>query len=71
MICHGLRYSPFYSTIKAMLARGDIGEVVSMRTAENVSYHHMAVAYVRGKWNRAAGSTPRALSQSPGPAQPF
>ncbi|MEF3302097.1 Gfo/Idh/MocA family protein [Paenibacillus sp. GYB003] len=51
MICHELRYAPFYAEIRKRLQRGVIGEVINMQFAENVSYHHIASAYVRGKWN--------------------
>ena len=49
-ICHVLRYTPFYTSIKRSLLRGDIGEIISIEMCEHVSYHHMAVSYVRGKW---------------------
>ena len=49
-ICHVLRYTKFYSEIKQRLLNGDIGKVISIQQDEHVSYHHMAVSYVRGKW---------------------
>ncbi len=52
MVGHVLRYAPFYAEIFERVANGDIGEIINIRTVENVSYHHMSVAYVRGKWNR-------------------
>lgn len=52
MVCHVLRYTPFYSAIRQRVLDGEIGAIVNIQTAEHVSYHHMAVAYVRGKWNR-------------------
>ncbi len=52
MICHVLRYAPFYSTIRQKIIDGEIGEIVSIVTEENVSYHHMGSCFVRGKWNR-------------------
>jgi predicted dehydrogenase len=52
MICHVLRYAPFYASIRQQIADGAIGDIVNVTTAENVSYHHMAMAYVRGKWGR-------------------
>lgn len=52
MICHVLRYAPFYSEIKKRVLNGDIGELVNVQTVEHVSYHHLASSYVRGKWNR-------------------
>jgi len=51
MICHVLRYAPFYQEIKRRILDGVVGEIVNIQTAENVSYHHMAVSFVRGKWN--------------------
>ena len=50
-ICHVLRYTKFYSEIKKHLLTGDIGDVISIQLDEHVSYHHMAVSYVRGKWS--------------------
>ena len=49
-ICHVLRYTPFYSAIKKHLINGDIGNIIGIQLNEHVSYHHMAVSYVRGKW---------------------
>jgi len=51
MICHVLRYAPFYYAIKERVAAGAIGQVINVQTIEHVSYHHMAVGFVRGKWN--------------------
>ncbi|MFE5323185.1 Gfo/Idh/MocA family protein [Paenibacillus sp. NPDC056579] len=56
MICHVLRYAPFYESIRRQIADGVIGNIVSVTTSENVSYHHMAMAYVRGKWGNKGKS---------------
>lgn len=50
MICHVLRYTPFYSEIKERLLNNEIGDIINIQTTEHVSFHHMAVSYVRGKW---------------------
>lgn len=52
MICHVLRYAPFYVEIKKRIASGELGLILNIQTAEHVSYHHTSVAFVRGKWNR-------------------
>ena len=52
MICHVLRYAPFYLAIRQRVAAGDIGHIAHVRTAEYVRYDHMAAGFVRGKWNR-------------------
>lgn len=63
MICHVLRYAPFYTAVKDALARGVLGNILAIRTSEHVSYHHMAVGYIRGKWNRKDRSTPMLLAK--------
>lgn len=55
MICHVLRYAPFYAAIRRRLIAGDIGDVIAIQTSEHVSYHHMAMGFVRGKWRSRAG----------------
>ncbi len=55
MICHVLRYAPFYAAIRQQVMHGAIGDLLSLHTSELVSYHHMAVGFVRGKWRSQAG----------------
>jgi len=50
MICHVLRYTPFYKAIKKHLLAGDIGDILSIQQTEHVSYHHYGVSFLRGKW---------------------
>lgn len=50
MVCHVLRYSEFYKEIKKTVANGEIGEIISIQLCEDVSYHHYATSYIRGKW---------------------
>jgi predicted dehydrogenase len=51
-ICHVLRYAPFYAAIRQRVRDGEIGAILSVQLTEHVSYHHVAVGYVRGKWNK-------------------
>ena len=51
MICHVLRYAPFYAEIKKRILAGEIGKIMHIHTAKHVSYHHFTSCYVRGKWN--------------------
>lgn len=53
MVCHVLRYAPFYVEIKKLLLDGAVGEITSMVTEENVSFHHYASAFLRGKWSNS------------------
>lgn len=50
MICHVLRYTPFYYGIKQRIVNGEIGDIINIQTTEHVSYHHLSTSYVRGKW---------------------
>ena len=50
MICHVLRYTPFYLSIKERVAKGEIGDIINIQQNEHVSYHHLSTSYVRGKW---------------------
>lgn len=50
MVCHVLRYSSFYKAIKEAIMSGKIGKIISIQLCEDVSYHHYATSYVRGKW---------------------
>jgi len=49
-IGHVLRYAPFYVAIKEKILSGEIGDVYAVHSTEAVSYHHMAVAFIRGRW---------------------
>ena len=51
MICHVLRYTPFYLKIKEIILSGEIGDIVSMETNELVGVAHSSASYIRGKWN--------------------
>lgn len=50
MICHVLRYTPFYYGIKERIVNGEIGDIINIQTTEHVSYHHLSTSYIRGKW---------------------
>ncbi len=63
MIGHVLRHAPFYVAIKQRLMDGEVGEIMTMHTAENVSYHHVAAAFIRGRWNRRDTSNPMLLAK--------
>jgi len=52
IVCHVLRYAPFYAEIRRRIKDGVIGEIRDIKTVEHLSYHHMAHAYVRGKWSK-------------------
>ncbi|MCJ8012348.1 Gfo/Idh/MocA family oxidoreductase [Paenibacillus sp. KQZ6P-2] len=63
-ICHVLRYTSFWSTIKKVIQEGRIGEIVSIQLNENVGYWHIAHSFVRGNWNNSDTSSPMILAKS-------
>jgi len=52
VVCHVLRYTPFYNKLKELLDGGAIGELVTIQHQENVGYWHQAHSFVRGNWRR-------------------
>ncbi|WP_404455559.1 Gfo/Idh/MocA family oxidoreductase [Virgibacillus necropolis] len=63
-ICHVLRYTEFWSTIKKVISEGKIGDVVSLQLNENVEVMHMSHSFVRGNWNNKEKSSPMILQKS-------
>ncbi len=50
VVCHVLRYTPFYSTIKSIIDSGKLGKITSIQLNEHVWHGHFVISYVRGKW---------------------
>ncbi|MGZ9583104.1 Gfo/Idh/MocA family protein [Paenibacillus marinisediminis] len=63
-ICHVLRYTPFFDTLKRLLEEGAIGRLMSIQHNENVAYWHQAHSYVRGNWGNSDKSSPMILAKS-------
>ncbi|MCH1624163.1 Gfo/Idh/MocA family protein [Ferdinandcohnia quinoae] len=63
-ICHVLRYTDFWSTIKKVISEGKIGDIVSLQLNENVEVMHMSHSFVRGNWNNKEASSPMILQKS-------
>lgn len=62
-VCHVLRYTPFYTAVKACIDRGDLGEIVAITQTENVGYWHQAHSFVRGNWGNTKATTPMILQK--------
>ena len=63
VVCHVLRYTPFYSTVKRIIDNGKLGEVITIHASENVGYYHQAHSFVRGPWRNKAHSSPMILAK--------
>jgi len=64
LVCHVLRYTPYWSRMKQLIEEGKIGEVVSIHHAECVGNEHQSHSYVRGNWGNTAKSSNMLLAKS-------
>src|SRR5690625_73001 len=63
-ICHVLRYTPFWQTVKQIISEGKIGDIASIQLNENVEIMHMSHSFVRGNWNNSNKTSPMILQKS-------
>ncbi|HET8910301.1 MAG TPA: Gfo/Idh/MocA family oxidoreductase [Ktedonobacteraceae bacterium] len=63
-ICHVLRYTSFFSTIKQLVTEGALGRLISIQHNENVAFWHYAHSFVRGNWRNLRESSPMILAKS-------
>jgi predicted dehydrogenase len=63
-IGHVLRYTPFYSRVRQILASGALGELVTIDMKEHVAYWHFTHSYVRGKFRNRAIAAPLVLAKT-------
>jgi predicted dehydrogenase len=62
-LCFVLRYTPFYSTVKRLIASGKLGRIISIRSHEGVEPFHQAHSFVRGHWSKTEDSTPMIVAK--------
>jgi len=63
IVCHQMRLTPIYRTIKRLVDSGEYGEIVGIQHSENLAWHHMAHSYVRGLFGNDR-LTPMLLAKS-------
>lgn len=63
-VCHVLRYTPFYRTLKRLIDSKEVGEVMTVSQIENVAYWHYAHSFVRGNWRSSVETSPMILQKS-------
>ncbi len=62
-VFHEMRNNPFFDRVRETVRSGRLGDVVSVFHAENVSFWHMAHAFVRGNWSNSETSGPMILTK--------
>ena len=63
VVCHVLRYTPFYTKLKEVIDSGMVGDIVSVMAIENVGYYHHAHSFVRGNWRNSDMTSPMILQK--------
>ena len=63
LVCHVLRYTPFFKRVKDIVMSGMLGEIVSMLQVEAVGNLHQSHSYVRGNWHSEAKTSPMLLAK--------
>lgn len=63
LVCHVLRYAPYYRKIKEIISSGVLGDIIDIRHSENISYWHFAHSYCRGNWRKEEQTSPMLLAK--------
>lgn len=64
IVCHVLRFTKFWATLKNILDNGTIGEIVSVIHTEGVGNLHQSHSFVRGHWRNSKESSPMIVAKS-------
>ena len=64
LVCHVLRYTPFFTKIKELILDDKIGKVISIHHSECVGNTHQSHSYVRGNWHNTCKSSNMLLAKS-------
>ncbi len=64
IVCHVLRFTPFYQKAKQVVASGVLGTVVSVEATEGVEPWHQGHSFVRGHWSVVEKATPMIIAKS-------
>lgn len=62
-VCHTMRYSNFFGTLKKLIDQGAVGKVMTIQWTENVGFWHQAHSFVRGNWRNSVESSPMLLQK--------
>ena len=64
VVCHVLRYTPFFGLLKKIIDEGRIGKIINIIHIECVGNVHQSHSYVRGNWHDSKTSSPMILAKS-------
>lgn len=63
-VCHVLRYTNFFGTLKEIVDSGELGRIVAIKHSENIGNYHMSHSFVRGNWRNDRFSSPIIMQKS-------
>ncbi len=64
LVCHVLRFTPFFRALKNLIDEGLIGDVIHIQHAEDVGNVHQSHSFVRGNWHNSERSTPMIVQKT-------
>ncbi len=64
LVCHVLRYTPFFRALKKLIDDGKIGKVMNIVHTESVGNVHQSHSFVRGNWGNSERSSFMLLQKS-------
>ena len=64
LVCHVLRYTPFFRRMKDLINENKLGKVISVHHSECVGNVHQSHSYVRGNWGNTEKSSCMLLAKS-------
>ena len=63
LVCHVLRYTPFYKKVKELVMADVVGDILSVIAVEAVGNLHQSHSFIRGDWHREDETTPMLLAK--------
>lgn len=63
-ICHVLRYTKLFSTLKEIIDSGKLGDIININYSINLGYWIYAHSFVRGSWRNQEETSPMILAKA-------
>ena len=64
LVCHVLRYTPFFIALKNLIDQGKVGQIKQIQHREDVGNVHFSHSFLRGNWGNESRATPMILQKS-------
>ena len=64
LVCHVLRYTPFYRKVKEIVTSSALGPIITFEATEGVEPWHQGHSFVRGHWAVVEKATPMIIAKS-------